>query len=438
MPLKRVLLIAAFAATPLAAQSDSTWRDHGAAAEAARRAGDWPAYRLHLQRADEILGAHPGVVIGLARAAARMGDTAAAFAQLRRFAAMGLTRDLAGDPDLASLHGTAGWREVEGLLRENAKPVDRSAVSFTIPDSGFVPEDLVWDGARRRWLVSSVRRGSVIAVGEFGAVSEYIPAGRDSAWAMLGMASDARWLWVASNALPHGPRAPADSGRAAILRYDLSTGRLVRRYELARGSAPGDLTVHDGIVYAGDGRTGAVYRLRPERDSVETLVPAGILRSAQQPVMAPNRRDLLVADYTRGIAVVNTASGAVRWLRPRPTMALTGIDGLAVYGQQIFAVQNGVTPHRVLSLGTNPELTEVVVAQVLVQDPDSIIEPTHAVVRGGYLWLIANSGWDALADDGSVKPGARLVPARVLQMSGDPSGWDYAEHTGTPLPPSGP
>jgi hypothetical protein len=71
MPLKRVLLIAAFAATPLAAQSDSTWRDHGAAAEAARRAGDWPAYRLHLQRADEILGAHPGVVIGLARVAAR-------------------------------------------------------------------------------------------------------------------------------------------------------------------------------------------------------------------------------------------------------------------------------------------------------------------------------------------------------------------------------
>lgn len=441
MPTARALLITLLAAAPLGAQSDSTWRDHATAAEAARRASDWAGYRHHLQRADQILGAHPGITVGLARAAARLGDTATAYAQLRRFAAMGLTRDLAADPDLASLRGTPAWAEVVATLGENALPRLRAGVAFTIPDSGFIPEDLVYDTARQRFLVSSVRRGSVVAVDPVGGVvSEYIPAGRDGAWAMLGMAADDRWLWVASNAIPQGPGPAADSGRAAILRYDLATGQLARRYELARGSAPGDLTVHQGTVYAGDGRSGAVYRLRPGRDSVETLVAPGILRSAQQPVMASNGRDLLVADYTRGIAVVNPVTGAVRWLRPGPSVALTGIDGLAVYGGQVFAVQNGLTPHRLLSLMPNQELTEVTYAPVLAQD-STIVEPTHVVVRNGTLWLIANSGWDALAEDGSIRAGARLVPGRILQMSGDPSGWDYQVHTmehELPAPPPAP
>jgi sugar lactone lactonase YvrE len=332
---------------------------------------------------------------------------------------MGLVRELAADADLAALRAAPAWSEVIARLERNARPVGSPEPVFTLADSGFVPEDLAYDVPRGRWLVSSVRRGSVVAVDAAGAASDFIPAG---AWAVQGMALDAsrERLWVATSALPQSPAAaPADSGRAAILRYHLPSGRLERRYDFPadRPHAPGDLTAAaNGELYAGDSGSGAVYVIREGADSIATLVPAGVLRSAQQPAVAPNGAELLVADYSRGIAVVSRRDGTVRWLRPAATVALTGIDGLLVDRGEVIAVQNGVTPHRVIRLRLNPEGTSVLGYDVLLQDPAWIIEPTHAFVGGDTLHVIANSGWDALADDGSIRPGATLVPGRVVRI----------------------
>src|SRR5687768_7027786 len=128
----RSILLSAFAAAalghPATAQNDSTWRDHARAAERERTVANWASYREHLLEIDRILGAYPGAVIGLARAAAQMGDTAAAFAQLRRFAEMGLARNLADDTDLASLRGTPSWLDLQRTLQANARPIGQPEV----------------------------------------------------------------------------------------------------------------------------------------------------------------------------------------------------------------------------------------------------------------------------------------------------------------------
>lgn len=418
--LPAALLLAS--ASALAAQNDSTWRDHGRAAEAARAAGSWADYRHHLLEAERIVGSHPSLPIGLARAAAGLGDTAAAFTQLRRFAAMGLVRDLAADPGLASLRGTPAWDEIERAVRANAEPVGRPEVVFTLADRELVPDDLAYDGARRRWLLTSVRRGKVVAVDERGVATDFVPAGRDGAWAMQGLALDSarERLWVTTTALRQGPRyTPADSGRAAILRYHLPTGRLERRYDLPRGAphAPGDLALaENGDLFIGDGRTGVLYVIRARRDSLDTLVHPGLLGSAQQAAALPGGLRVAVADYSRGIAEVDRLTAGLRWLTPAPEVVLTGIDGLLEHGGTLIAVQNGVTPHRVVRLHLDAEGHAVTRAEVLLRDTASVREPTHAVVRDGYLYLIANSGWDALADDGTLRRGVRLLPARVVRI----------------------
>jgi hypothetical protein len=38
-------------------------------------------------------------------------------------------------------------------------------------------------------------------------------------------------------------------------------------------------------------------------------------------------------------------------------------------------------------------------------------------VVGRDFFYLANSGWDQLADDGSVKPGAALTPAEVRRVA---------------------
>jgi hypothetical protein len=41
--------------------------------------------------------------------------------------------------------------------------------------------------------------------------------------------------------------------------------------------------------------------------------------------------------------------------------------------------------------------------------------PTHGVVVGDTFYYIANSGWDALDPDGSVKPGVTMTASLVMK-----------------------
>lgn len=46
-----------------------------------------------------------------------------------------------------------------------------------------------------------------------------------------------------------------------------------------------------------------------------------------------------------------------------------------------------------------------------------LTKPTHAVVVGGEVFFIADSGWEKLDDDGRLKPGMVLAPAHVLRLA---------------------
>lgn len=43
------------------------------------------------------------------------------------------------------------------------------------------------------------------------------------------------------------------------------------------------------------------------------------------------------------------------------------------------------------------------------------LDPTHGVIVGNSFYYIANSGWNELKDDGSVRRGVRLTPAAVMR-----------------------
>jgi hypothetical protein len=399
------------------------YQRHDRAAAAARKSGDWATVRRHAAAVDTLFNGNPAALMSVARASARLGDVAGALDLVRTVLSAGITRNLAGDADLEALRRHPEWPSLLARNDANARAAGTPRQSFALPSGDFLAEDIAWDGARRRYLVSSVRQGTVVSVGSDGRVAPFIAREARLWGAFAAVVDSARErLWVTTAAMPQYERfTPSDSGKAAIVRFDLGTGREEKRYimrETARGNAPGDASVApNGDLFVADGRTGIVYTIRNAADSLEVLVPEGTFMSAQGSAVIRDGSVLYVADYIRGIARVHPQTGAVKWLGHSRNVALNGIDGLvSADDSTLIGVQNGIMPHRVVLLRLDSSGDRVIEARVLAQDSASIREPTHGVVRGREFLFIANSGWDQFEDDGSLKKDVALTHPVVVSI----------------------
>jgi hypothetical protein len=428
------VLAALVACAPAAAQDtaavavvadDSTWRQHAQAGEAARTAGDWGAWRYHLVRVREVVGYHPSIVYSLARADAQLGRTEDALAWLQTYAATGLTRDVAADSAFLGMREVPGWAALAERIAGNARPFGSAQPAFTLPDSAFLPEGIAFDPRTQRFFLSSIRTGSILAYApDGGGFRELVPAGRDGQWAMLALAVDtaSRTLWATTAALPlYGAYQAADSGRSAVLAYDLDSGTLRRRFDAPAGGRHqlGDLTVApSGDVYVSDADEGAVYRIERGSAELEPFATDGLV-SPQGLAVSSDGRRVLVADHVRGLASIERESGEVTWMEVADSTAVSGIDGLVRVGHALVAVQNGVAPRRVVELRMDDGETRITGWRALESGTPLLTEPTHAVLVGGEVFFVADSGWDRLNADGTLRPGMVLEPAHVLRVRVD-------------------
>ena len=400
------------------------YETHNRAAAAARSAGDWATVRRHASAVDKLFNGNPAALMAVARASARLGDTADALETVRTVMSMGVVRNLEADPDLAALRSLPAWTAIAAANEHNARAIGATRALFALPAIDFLSEDIVWDGPRQRFLVSSVRKGTIVAVKRDGTSSVFIDNPRAGTWGLFALAVDSSRsrLWATTVAMPHFEGyAAADSAKSSVLRFDLITGALEKRYDLPstrRGNSPGDIAVDGrGRLYVSDSRSGVVYTIEPRKDSLVVLVPEGTFMSAQGPAVSADGKTLYVADYIRGLAAVDVGTRAVRWLRHDRNVALSGIDGLTVVGSgKLIALQNGLMPHRVVALTLDPEAGSITSATILAQDTAVIREPTHGLVMDDEFLFIANSGWDGFDDKGAPKREGKLTPPTVLSV----------------------
>jgi hypothetical protein len=124
----------------------------------------------------------------------------------------------------------------------------------------------------------------------------------------------------------------------------------------------------------------------------------------------------LVPDYSRGIGIVDLASRQVKLLEHPKELSLDGIDGMYLSGRTLIAIQNGTAPERLIRMTLDAALTRVLEWETIEANWTGLGDPTHGVVVRDQFYFIANSGWDRMADDGSLKPGATFEPATIRQM----------------------
>jgi hypothetical protein len=421
---KLVSLLAVASTGVLLAGAADLWRQERGAVVKAYQAKDYSAMRELLLKQHADFPSVRGPLYNLACAEALLGHTVAALDWLRKFADSGLDQDPRKDPNLASLRDSSEFEAIERQMERNRAPVSKATTFFTFPDENALTEDLAYDPRTRTFYASSVHLSKIFAIDRAGKLRDFIGEGQDGVWSVLALSVDAkrRILWASTAAMPNAAAyRKEDENRSAMLRYDLETGRLVKRYELQRdGKAHvlGDMTLSpSGDVYVSDSVDGTVYTIHPSKDELEVLVTKGNFASPQTPALAPDGKRLLVADYSLGIAIVELKSGSIGWLELPADLALTGIDGLYVVPGGLIAVQNGTHPERVIRIWTDAAYTKAVRWETIEKGTPELGDPTHGILVGKQFYYIANSGWERFNDDGSINPKAPASPPIIRRFT---------------------
>lgn len=419
------LLILRSAPAPAAAQSDpvAESRDHYREAVRAYDARDFPGFLQHARLAQRLRPAHGGVTYALASAYALTGDTAGALASLRRFAALGYSGEPAADSDFVALRGTAGLAEVERRLARNREPLVHGTVAFTLPERDLLAEGVAYDPREGAFYVSSVHRRKIIRLTRDGRFADFAVLGALGLGAPLGLRVDPvrRVLWVATASVPQMQGySPGDSSRSALLRFDLESGTLSGRYpvpEDGRAHALGDVAItREGEVYSTDSRAPAIYRIGLGRDSLEPFLESPLLTSGQGLAFAPDERRLYVADYSRGIILVDLVTRSAAVVEAADTVLALGIDGLYYHEGALIGIQNGVAPNRVVRLELGRGGKRIVRSVVLERGHPLHHEPTLGTLVGRELYYVANSQYERFGEDGEIAQPDSLEQPVVLRL----------------------
>lgn len=195
-------------------------------------------------------------------------------------------------------------------------------------------------------------------------------------------------LWVAADC-PPGVSEIKPCDRGALLALS-KTGKIMTRIAPPSGSFhPGDVSASAGGVFVSDSQNGAVYRLTASGQALSALVPPGVGKSGQGTALDADGEQLLVADYSQGIAAVDLASGERTLLPRQDGKPLRGIDGLTRCGSSFYGIYNGTSPGTLVSItrtGTGIAFAEPL-GEVTLPDP------TQVAYDGKRLLIIADSGW---------------------------------------------
>lgn len=374
--------------------------------------------------------------LALAMAYAQQGDKSRTYETLLAMQKQGVGYDLSANKNFDKVADTEVWKYVVQSLQENLKPFGEGKVAFTLPKGDHLYESLAFDPQRKQFLVGSVRDGTIQLVGKDGKLQDFIaPTADNGLWSVYAMAvvpeDDA--LYVASTSSVYFKDFKKDDyGKAGVFKFKLSSGKLVEKYLLAPDGDARTLSSlaagRGGLVFAADGLRNQIYRL--DGRELKLMVQNPQLTSIRGLALDGDGKKLYFADYSLGLFGVDLAAGKGFDVEFDPaTLVLGGIDGLYWYQHALVAIENGMTPHRVMRLSLSADGHKISRAVPLDAGNPEFKLPTYGAIDGDGLYFIANSQKSAYGTYGTPKDDAKLEAVRVFrsdltfnQGSSEPSG----------------
>jgi len=389
-------------------------------ARKAYEAKDYPLFLSNMRRAAELRPNHPRLMYSLATAYSLNGQTKEALMWLSKTAAMGLVFSPGDDPNFASIKSDVEFLSIRKRFEENRAPMVKSVEAFTVHEKGLIPESVAYDPKSQTFYVSSVYKRKILAVNKAGDVKEF-SSSADGLWSVMGMKVDPlrRVLWITTTAHPQMTNFNAeDSGKSAIFKYDLRTNQLAGKFQPSDSAKThwfGDLAINaDGDVFASDSVNPSIYMIRHDTNQLQTFIEGGPFVSPQGLDFTPDQKHLFLADYSKGLFLIDVASKEIKSVAGDFT--LLGIDGLYNYKGSLVAVQNGVNPQRLVRLFLSKSLDRVERFETLEANNPVFDEPTLGVLVENDFYFVANSQWGAIDKDGKLAPPDKLKDPTILRL----------------------
>jgi hypothetical protein len=411
---------AALRAEPAPAKTHLDYRRECAAAFARH---DFAAARTACEAALRLRPDSPRYLYNLALIGLSAGQPVEALAALHRLAALGIYLAVEKDDAFAPLRGQPEFAAILQTLAAHRAPRGQATELFTLPGTTGIIEGLAFRERTGDYFFGDVHHRCVWRRNPDGRLARFSPPG-DALLGVFQIALDETrgLLWAATAMLPEtSGYTAAQKGRAALAALDLATGTIARIYPLPadqRDHVLGDLTLApDGTIYATDSTAPLIWTLAPGAAAPAIFVESPTFASLQGLGLVDRGRKLLVADYANGLLTVDLATRAIAPLSPPAHATLLGLDGFLVEGDAIIAVQNGVTPQRVVRLTLSPDATRLTAFAVLAAALPDFDDLTLLTRTPAGPVVIANSGWSAFADPKNPPTSPR--PVRLFRL--DPS-----------------
>ena len=207
------------------------------------------------------------------------------------------------------------------------------------------------------------------------------------------------YLWVATSAMPEMENFDKTmDGKAEVLKVNLKTKQIVKRFSIDGNHVFGDLIVaKNGVVYVSDSNKPILYKI--ENNVMTEFISFENEGFNFQGLALNDQQDkLFIADYLKGIALIDIPSKTKSWLSfPEGTTA-KGIDGLVFHDNTLIAIQNGVLPIRVTELKLKEN--EITSFKILDNNRPEFDEPALATVVDKTIYFFVNSPWKAYDKNG--------------------------------------
>ena len=398
----------------LSAQS-RTASDYYENAMQAYKQKDYTSFVQNLHKVIAAGTSHPRVFYNLAAGYSLLGKTAEAARWLNKIADAGISYPVEKDPDFAAIKSKPEFLAIVSRFAQNQTPVVRSTPAFTISDPAFIPEGLAFDPNTNEFFAGSILRQKIAVLNENGNTIDF-SSPTDGLRSVLGMSVDPKrkLLWVSSANLED--LSAEKQSFSGIFKYSLSDRRLIKSYLFPSNEAHqvGDVIVNrDGDAFSTDSLHPAIYRIGHETDSLEKLQVGDIFRSPQGLCFSEDEKILFVADYVRGIFVIDLKTKKHKSLRAPANVTIAGIDGLYQYKGNLIATQNGFSPNRILRIQLNAAKDRAERVTVLEANVPANGEITLATIVENDLYYVGNSQLETYLRDHD----AQLQPASIRKIS---------------------
>ncbi|MCB1049725.1 MAG: hypothetical protein KDC71_03930 [Acidobacteria bacterium] len=365
------------------------------------------------ERLAELRPQHPAVLALLAQAQLRNQNPDACVATLNRLVSFGLSLDTDSWAPFSQLEDQPSFQAVRKRSEANDQAQGSAEVAFQLKPLGLIPEGIAYDEKTKHFFLSSVRKHLVLTWQ--GTEPAQPLAGLNTEMGVFGLLVDtkARRLYMGAAAFA-GTEGIKTPGASALLVYDLDEQKIVDEQRISaedRQYILNDLCLTpEGKVYLTCNQTGSIYRYAG--GPLEQVLAPGQLISPQG-IVALGGNTFLIADYSRGLYRWQEGGNVEPVMGP-DTFCQLGIDGLAKAGNTLFAIQNGVRPHRVLALDWDGH--NVTAWRTLAANLPGFDEPTLGVVVGEQFYFIGNSQWGLLDDQWQLIPEKVQVGPKIYSV----------------------